>query len=83
MRKGVLLYGPPGTGKTMLAKATAGESNSFFFYTTASEFVEMYVGVGAKRIRELFSQARKKSPCIIFIDEIDGLGSKRSSQFSE
>ncbi|KRW99957.1 P-loop containing nucleoside triphosphate hydrolase [Pseudocohnilembus persalinus] len=81
LRKGVLLYGPPGTGKTMLAKATAGESNSQFLYTTASEFVEMYVGVGAKRVRELFSQAKRKAPCIVFIDEIDGLGQKRS-QFS-
>ena len=65
----------------MLAKATAGESNSNFIYTTASEFIEIYVGVGAKRIRELFEKARKSSPCIIFIDEIDGIGCRRKGQF--
>ena len=65
----------------MLAKATAGESDSNFLYTTASEFVEIYVGVGAKRIRDLFTQARKNSPCIIFIDEIDGIGIQRRNKF--
>lgn len=80
LRKGVMIYGPPGTGKTMLAKATAGESNAAFMCTTASEFVEMYVGVGAKRVRELFATARKNSPCIIFIDEIDGVGSRRKTR---
>ena len=65
----------------MLAKATAGESNSNFLYTTASEFVEMYVGVGARRIRDLFEKARRSAPCIVFIDEIDGIGFKRSSKF--
>ena len=69
-----MIYGPPGTGKTMLAKATAGESHSSFMFTTASEFIEMYIGVGAKRIRDLFKKAREISPCIIFIDEIDGIG---------
>ncbi|EAS05449.2 ATP-dependent metalloprotease FtsH (macronuclear) [Tetrahymena thermophila SB210] len=83
LRKGVLIYGPPGTGKTMLAKATAGESNANFIFTTASEFVEMYVGVGAKRVRDLFSKARKFAPCIIFIDEIDGVGSRRKNKESE
>ncbi|KAL4427257.1 hypothetical protein ABPG74_011493 [Tetrahymena malaccensis] len=83
LRKGVLIYGPPGTGKTMLAKATAGESNANFIFTTASEFVEMYVGVGAKRVRDLFSKARKFAPCIIFIDEIDGVGSRRKNKDSE
>lgn len=63
----------------MLAKATSGESNSSFLYATASEFVEMYVGVGARRVRDLFAKARKISPCIIFIDEIDGIGAKRSN----
>ncbi|KAL4464409.1 hypothetical protein ABPG72_010896 [Tetrahymena utriculariae] len=83
LRKGVLIYGPPGTGKTMLAKATAGESNANFIFTTASEFVEMYVGVGAKRVRDLFSKARKFAPCIIFIDEIDGVGSRRKKNDSD
>lgn len=67
----------------MLAKATAGESNANFLFTTASEFVEMYVGVGAKRVRDLFAKARKCSPCIIFIDEIDGVGSRRKNKESD
>lgn len=78
--KGILLYGPPGTGKTLMAKAVAGESNSTFIYSSGSEFVEKYVGVGAKRIRTLFERARKEAPCIIFIDEVDALGSKRNSE---
>lgn len=76
----MLIYGPPGTGKTMLAKATAGESSAKFLYTTASEFIEMYVGLGAKRIRELFKKARQLQPCIIFIDEIDGIGIRRNQR---
>lgn len=75
--KGVLFYGPPGTGKTLLASAVAGETNSAFFNVTGSEFVEKYVGVGAKRVRTLFEKARKESPSIIFIDEIDAVGAKR------
>ncbi|HSQ33481.1 MAG TPA: AAA family ATPase [Peptostreptococcaceae bacterium] len=75
--KGVLFYGPPGTGKTLLAAAVAGETNSAFFNVTGSEFVEKYVGVGAKRVRTLFEKARKESPSIIFIDEIDAVGAKR------
>ncbi|KPU26654.1 cell division protein FtsH [Caloranaerobacter sp. TR13] len=75
---GILFYGPPGTGKTLLAKAVAGETNSSFFYASGSEFVEKYVGVGAKRIRTLFEKARKEAPSIIFIDEIDAIGSKRN-----
>ncbi|GAA3643760.1 ATP-dependent zinc metalloprotease FtsH [Asaccharospora irregularis] len=75
--KGVLFYGPPGTGKTLLASAVAGESNSSFFNVTGSEFVEKYVGVGAKRVRTLFEKARKEAPSIIFIDEIDAIGAKR------
>lgn len=75
--KGVLFYGPPGTGKTLLAAAVAGETNSSFFNVTGSEFVEKYVGVGAKRVRTLFEKARKESPSIIFIDEIDAVGAKR------
>lgn len=78
--RGILLYGPPGTGKTLLAKAVAGESNSSFIYSSGSEFVEKYVGVGAKRIRSLFERARKEAPCIVFIDEVDALGSKRNSE---
>lgn len=78
LRKGVLIYGPPGTGKTLLAKATAGECQANFIYSSASEFIEMYVGVGAKRIRNIFKQAREQQPAIIFIDEIDGIGGKRN-----
>lgn len=77
--KGVLLVGPPGTGKTLLAKATAGEAGVPFFYLTGSSFVEMFVGVGASRVRDLFEQAKKKAPCIIFIDEIDAIGQARST----
>ncbi len=76
--KGILFHGPPGTGKTLLAKAVAGETNSSFFYSSGSEFVEKYVGVGAKRIRSLFEKAKKDAPSIIFIDEIDAIGCKRN-----
>lgn len=78
--KGVLFYGPPGTGKTLLASAVAGETNSSFFNVTGSEFVEKYVGVGAKRVRTLFEKARKEAPSIIFIDEIDAIGARRHSE---
>ena len=80
MPKGVLLVGPPGTGKTMLAKAVAGESNVPFFSMSGSEFVEMFVGMGASKVRDLFSQAKEKAPCIVFIDEIDAIGKKRDGQ---
>ncbi len=80
MPKGVLLVGPPGTGKTMLAKAVAGESNVPFFSMSGSEFVEMFVGMGASKVRDLFGQAKEKAPCIVFIDEIDAIGKKRDGQ---
>ena len=79
MPKGILLVGPPGTGKTMLAKAVAGESNVPFFSMSGSEFVEMFVGMGASKVRDLFKQAKEKAPCIVFIDEIDAIGQKRNS----
>ena len=82
MPKGVLLVGPPGTGKTMLAKAVAGEANVPFFSMSGSEFVEMFVGMGASKVRDLFSQAKEKAPCIVFIDEVDAIGKKRDGQFS-
>ena len=77
--KGVLLYGPPGTGKTLLARAVAGESGVPFFTISGSDFVEMFVGVGASRVRDLFDQAKKNAPCIIFIDEIDAVGRQRGA----
>lgn len=80
MPKGILLVGPPGTGKTMLAKAVAGEANVPFFSISGSEFVEMFVGMGASKVRDLFSQAKEKAPCIVFIDEIDAIGKKREGQ---
>ena len=80
MPKGVLLVGPPGTGKTMLAKAVAGEANVPFFSMSGSEFVEMFVGMGASKVRDLFKQAKEKAPCIVFIDEIDAIGTKRDGQ---
>lgn len=80
MPKGILLVGPPGTGKTMLAKAVAGESNVPFFSMSGSEFVEMFVGMGASKVRDLFKQAKEKAPCIVFIDEIDAIGQKRDGR---
>ncbi len=80
--RGVLLVGPPGTGKTLLAKATAGEAGVPFFFMTGSSFVEMFVGVGAARVRDLFEQAKKKAPCIIFVDEIDAIGQSRMNHFN-
>ena len=80
MPKGLLLVGPPGTGKTMLAKAVAGEANVPFFSISGSEFVEMFVGMGASKVRDLFKQAKEKAPCIVFIDEIDAIGKKRDGQ---
>lgn len=82
MPKGVLLVGPPGTGKTMLAKAVAGEANVPFFSMSGSEFVEMFVGMGASKVRDLFKQAKEKAPCIVFIDEIDAIGKKRQGNMS-
>ena len=81
MPKGILLVGPPGTGKTMLAKAVAGEANVPFFSISGSDFVEMFVGMGASKVRDLFDQAKQKAPCIVFIDEIDAIGKKRDGQF--
>ena len=80
MPKGVLLVGPPGTGKTLLAKAVAGEASVPFFSMSGSEFVEMFVGMGASKVRDLFKQAKEKAPCIVFIDEIDAIGKKRDGQ---
>ena len=80
MPKGILLVGPPGTGKTLLAKAVAGESNVPFFSMSGSEFVEMFVGMGASKVRDLFKQAKEKAPCIVFIDEIDAIGQKRDGR---
>lgn len=80
MPKGILLVGPPGTGKTLLAKAVAGESNVPFFSISGSEFVEMFVGMGASKVRDLFKQAKEKAPCIVFIDEIDAIGGKRDGR---
>ena len=82
MPKGILLVGPPGTGKTMLAKAVAGEANVPFFSISGSEFVEMFVGMGASKVRDLFKQAKEKAPCIVFIDEIDAIGKKREGNIS-
>ena len=80
MPKGILLVGPPGTGKTLLAKAVAGEAKVPFFSMSGSEFVEMFVGMGASKVRDLFQQAKEKAPCIVFIDEIDAIGKKRDGQ---
>ena len=80
MPKGILLVGPPGTGKTMLAKAVAGEANVPFFSISGSEFVEMFVGMGAAKVRDLFKQAKEKAPCIVFIDEIDAIGQRRDAR---
>ena len=77
--KGVLMVGPPGTGKTLLAKAVAGEADVPFFFISGSDFVEMFVGVGASRVRDMFEQAKKNAPCIIFIDEIDAVGRQRGA----
>jgi len=79
--KGALLVGPPGTGKTLLAKAVAGEAGVPFFSLSGSDFVEMFVGVGASRVRDLFKQAQAMAPCIIFIDEIDAVGKSRDTQY--
>ena len=76
---GILLYGPPGTGKTLLARAIAGEANVPFFTISGSDFVEMFVGVGASRVRDMFEQGKKNAPCIIFIDEIDAVGRHRGA----
>lgn len=83
MPKGLLLVGPPGTGKTMLAKAVAGEANVPFFSMSGSEFVEMFVGMGASKVRDLFQQAKEKAPCIVFIDEIDAIGKSVTDRSAE
>ena len=77
--KGVLLFGPPGTGKTLLAKAVAGEANVPFYFISGSDFVELFVGVGASRVRDMFQQAKRNAPCLIFIDEIDAVGRQRGT----
>ena len=83
MPSGVLLHGPPGTGKTLLAKAVAGEAGVPFLSVSASEFVELFVGRGAARVRELFAEARKQAPCVVFIDELDAMGAKRGMGFND